>query len=170
MTQQIDVKRSVLKHFLATLAYRTQKAVRGAPATYADFRIAASARTPHEIILHMTGVLLYALTFFGEEIDTWPDKLSSLDDEVGRFHETLKRLGKHLDTGTQLHDLTLERMLQGQLSDAMTHVGQLMMLRRLAGSPVLGENFIMAAIDPGNLGPDQPDPVSPDTRMYEPDE
>jgi hypothetical protein len=55
-----------------------------------------------------------------------------------------------------------ERLLQGPFSDAMTHAGQLAMLRRLAGSPVPPENFIVAAIDPDHFGPHQPDPTSPD--------
>jgi hypothetical protein len=61
-----------------------------------------------------------------------------------------------------LGDMTAPRLLQGPFSDAMTHAGQLAMLRRLAGSPVAPENFIVAAIDAENAGPDQAQPVSPD--------
>jgi hypothetical protein len=146
---------------MAALAYRTQKALREAPESFADFAAAPGVRTPHELIRHMTGVLGYARTFFiGGK---WrPQKLPSFQEEILRFHELLKSLGQHLDDGTPFEGTTPERMLQGPFSDAMTHAGQLAMLRRLHGSPVPAENFVVADIDASNLGPDQPDPVSPD--------
>ncbi|MFQ5890584.1 MAG: DinB family protein [Gemmatimonadota bacterium] len=162
----MDDKRLLLKHFLASIAYRTQKALREAPPEYATFRVAPKVRTPHELLLHMTSVLGYARTFFVG--GTWrPKKLDSFEAEVRRFHEILEDLGRHLDAGTPFRDTTPERMLQGPFADAMTHAGQLAMLRRLAGSPVPPENFIMAAIDPRNLGPDQPPPVNPDEEWPE---
>lgn len=157
----MDTKRQLLRHFLAALAYRTQKALRGAPESFADFEPGQGVRTPHEILRHMTGVLLYALSFL-ETVDSRPEKCPTLADEAQRFHQTLERLGKHLDEGTPFGERTPERVLQGPFADAMTHAGQLTMLRRLAGSPVQGENFVKAAIDPQNLSSDQPDPVSPD--------
>ena len=158
----------MLKHYLAALAYRTQKALRGAPDTFADFRAKPGVRTPHEIVLHMTGVIGYARTFFtGGE---WhPERMNSFKEEILRFHELLEDLGRFLDDDTPFVNTTPERMLQGPLSDAMTHAGQLIMLRRLFGNPVPPENFIMADIDPENLGPDQPAPVSPDKKWVEPD-
>jgi hypothetical protein len=75
----------------------------------------------------------------------------------------LQELARHLETGTALRGgMTTERLLQGPFADAMTHAGQLAMLRRLAGSPVPPENFIVAEIDPARLGPDQAEPRSPD--------
>ena len=157
----MDDKREVLRHFLAALAYRTQKALRGAPESYAQFRAAPGVRTPHELLRHMTSVLGYARTFFtGGE---WrPDLLESFDDETHRFHELLGDLRRHLEAETPMQGTTPERMLQGPFADAMTHAGQLAMLRRLAGSPIPPENFIEADIDGENVGRDQPEPVSPD--------
>lgn len=153
--------RKLLRHFLAALAYRTQKALRDAPESFADFEAAPGVKTPHELIRHMTGVLGYARTFF--EGERWrPEKLPTLRAEVMRFHELLESLGRHLDDGTPFNGTTPERMLQGPFSDAMTHAGQLAMLRRMHGSPIPAENFVKADIDASNLGPDQPDPVSPD--------
>lgn len=157
----MDIKRQMLRHFLATLAYRTQKALRGAPESFADFRLGNGARSPHEILRHMTGVLLYALSFF-ESVDSRPKKCPTMAEEVQRFHETLERLGKHLDEGTSFGKRTPEQVLQGPFADAMTHAGQLIMLRRLSGSAIRGENFVIAAIDPQNLSSDQPKPISPD--------
>jgi hypothetical protein len=163
----MDMKRQMLRHYLAALAYRTQKALRGAPELFADFRAKAGVRTPHELVFHMTGVMGYARTFFiGGE---WrPEKMPAFQEEILRFHETLEDLGHHLNIETPFHETTAEKMLQGPFSDAMTHAGQLAMLRRLYGDPVPPENFIMADINPRNLGPDQPDPVSPDEKWEEP--
>lgn len=157
----IDDKRYMLRHFLAALAYRTQKALRGAPEGFAEFRPGNDVRAPAELLRHMTSVLGYARTFFiGGSY--WPDPLPTFRDEIERFHEMLESLREHLESGTPLTGLTEEQLLQGQFSDAMTHAGQLAMLRRLYGAPVHAENFIHAAISPENLSSDQPDPVAPD--------
>ena len=157
----MDDKRHMLRHFLAALAYRTQKALRGAPAGFADFQAGNDVRTPKELLRHMTSVLGYARTFFiGGEYR--PEPLPTFQDEIERFHEMLADLKKHLEAGTPLVELTEERLLQGQFSDAMTHAGQLAMLRRLYGKPVHAENFIHAKISHENLTPDQAEPVAPD--------
>jgi hypothetical protein len=157
----VDGERALLRHFLAALAYRTQKALRGAPPEFAAFRAGPDVRTPAELVRHMTSVLGYARTHFrGGRY--WPDPLPSLDAEVARFHAMLEDLARHLEAGDALDGTTPARLLQGPLADAMTHAGQLAMLRRLAGSPVPPENFIVAAIDPDNLSPAQPPPASPD--------
>ncbi len=164
--RRMDEKYALLRHFLAALAYRTQKALREAPASFGDFRTASSVRTPAELVRHMTSVLGYARTFFiGGSYGHEP--LPTLADEVVRFHTMLEALAGHLRRGAPLQGTTPEQLLQGPFADAMTHVGQLAMLRRLAGSPVPPENFIVAAIDPANLGPDQPPPVSPDRQWPE---
>jgi hypothetical protein len=157
----MDDKRALLRHFLAAIAYRTQKALRGAPASFAAFRAAPQVRTPHELVGHMNSVLGYARTFFiGGEYR--PTLLPDFEAEVLRFHSTLADLSRHLEEGTLLKGTTTEKLLQGPFSDAMTHAGQLAMLRRLAGSPVAPENFIVARIDSANVGPHQADPASPD--------
>lgn len=117
-------------------------------------------RTPSDLVRHMTSVLGYAQTFFeGGRYRAEP--LSDLGAEVARFHAMLEALSQHLAAGSELRDFTEDQLLQGPFADAMTHVGQLAVLRRLAGSPIPPENFIEAAVDPANLGPDQPEPVSP---------
>jgi hypothetical protein len=109
----------------------------------------------------MTSVLGYARTFFiGGSY--WPEPLPTFEDEIARFHDMLGALRELLETDAPLDGLTEEQLLQGQFSDAMTHAGQLAMLRRLHGDPVRSENFIHAAISPENLTSDQPDPVAPD--------
>jgi hypothetical protein len=160
-------KQKLLRHFLAALAYRTQKALRGAPADFGTFQAGNEIRTPAELVRHMTGVLGYARTFF---IDGQykADPLPSLYEEIIRFHNMLEELGRHIEAGTPLlHHMSEERLLQGPFSDAMTHAGQLAMLRRLANVPVHPENFVFAEINAERLGADQADPAKPDENWPE---
>jgi hypothetical protein len=154
-------ERALLRHFLAGLAYRTQKALRGAPEDFSEFRAPHLVRTPHELVRHMDSVLGYARTFLIGGAYR-PPVLPGFAETVAHFHETLADLARLLEAGTEFQGITAEVLLQGPLSDAMTHVGQLAMLRRLAGTPVPPENFVFAAISPSNLGPDQPLPARPD--------
>jgi hypothetical protein len=94
--------------------------------------------------------------------------MPTFEEEVERFHQTLEELGHQIDSGKEPRDTTLERLLQGPVSDAMTHVGQIAMLRGLFGSPVPGEGFMLADIDPYNLSSKQRDPVSPDKKPIKP--
>jgi len=163
----MEARRKLLNHFLAALAYRTQKALRDAPQDFGSFRAREGVRTPAELVRHMTSVLGYARTnFVGRSY--WPEPLESLNEEIERFHEMLGLLAQHLRNGDELLEgMTEERLLQGPFSDAMTHAGQLALLRRLAGAPVPPENFIVAEIAPDRLGPDQAKPVSPDKEWPE---
>jgi hypothetical protein len=159
-------KRTMLRHFLATVAYRTQKALRGAPVSFGTFQAGQQVCTPADLVRHMTSVLGYARTFFvGGRYRAEP--LPDFTAEVTRLHAMLEDLARHLEAGTELRGTTEERLLQGPFADAMTHAGQLAMLRRLAGSPVPPENFIDAAVDSANLGPIRAEPVSPDATWPE---
>ncbi len=160
-------KRGLLRHFLAALAYRTQKALRDAPAEFGDFRAADEVRSPVELVRHMTSVLGYARTFFiGGQYR--PEPLPSLNEEIIRFHDMLEELARHIEAGTPLlQEISPEQLLQGPFSDAMTHAGQLAMLRRLAGIPVPPENFIFANIEPERLGVEQAEPLRPDEKWAE---
>ena len=157
--------RRLLRHFLAAIAYRTQKALRGAPAEFGNFRCAPGVRTPHQLLRHMSGVLGYARTMFhgnGRRATTLP----GFEDEIARFHEQLRLLGQDIEAA-DFDRVTPERLLQGPLADVMTHAGQLAMLRRLSGSPIPPENFFVAEIDATNMGTDQPAPASPDVDWYD---
>jgi hypothetical protein len=116
-------KGALLRHFLGALAYRTRKALRDAPADFGWFLAADGVRTPSQLIRHMTGVLGHARTFYVGGIYR-PDDLPSLEEEVRRFDGMLRELAEHIEAGTELLDgMTPERLLQGPLSDAMTHAG-----------------------------------------------
>jgi len=157
----VDDKSDMLRHFLAALAYRTQKALRGAPDDFADFAPGNGARTPRELVRHMASVLVYARSLFGEE-SYWPQALPAFQDEIDRFHGVLGAVADHLEAGALFVTYSPEHLLQGPLADAMAHAGQLAMLRRLHGVPIPPEDFLDARVDPANLGPDQPPPESPE--------
>jgi hypothetical protein len=154
-------KRQMLRHFLAALAYRAGKALNGAPPDFAVFQAGNKTRTPHELICHMRSVLGYARTFFIGGVYPWP-RPDEWQRDIEAFYEMLADLSERLAKDLALDGITEEQLLQGPFSDAMTHAGQLAMLRRLHGSPVPPENFIVAAIDTENVGPSQPAPTSPD--------
>jgi len=158
----MDDKREMLRHFLGALAYRTQKALRGCPPEFGEFSAGNKTRTPAELVRHMTSVLGYSRTFFiGGRY--WPEPLPTIEEEIQRFHEMLALLSEHLKNGDALlEEMTPERLLQGPYSDAMSHAGQLALLRRLFGDPVPPENFIVAEISSDNLTAEQPAPVSLD--------
>lgn len=154
--------RRMLRHFLAALAYRTQKALRGAPDDFADFRAGTNVRTPKELVWHMTSVIGYARTMLhGGTFD--PPAVPTFAAEVERFHETLEALRDDFGNPALTPTISDQQFLQGPLADAMTHAGQLALLRRLAGSPVASENFIFASIDAANVGASQSEPVAPDS-------
>ncbi|HEY3285612.1 MAG TPA: hypothetical protein VGJ96_00665 [Gemmatimonadaceae bacterium] len=153
--------RRLLQHFLAALAYRTQKALRDAPDGFGEFRAGPNVRTPHELLWHMSGLVGYARTFLrGGEYA--PPRVPTISDEVERFHALLAALSADLADARLTSRITDEQLLQGPLADAMTHAGQLALLRRLSGYPVPSENFIHAAIRSDNLGASQPAPAAPD--------
>jgi hypothetical protein len=161
----VSDKREMLRHFLAAIAYRTQKALRDAPENFGEFRAGRDVRTPTELVRHMTSVLGYARTYFvGGEYR--PEPLPTLAAEVERFHNMLMEVSAHL-RDSQLVGIQPEQLLQGPFADVMTHAGQLAMLRRLAGIPVPPENFILADITPERLGQNQAMPRSPDREWPE---
>ena len=157
----MNESRKFLQHFLAALAYRTQKAVRDAPPGFAEFAAGNKVRTPHQLVWHMTGLMGYARTYFhGGEFR--PYALDTFAQEVERFHQTLTLLARDFGDASLTARISDQQFLQGPLADAMTHAGQLAMLRRLHGDPVPSENFIFAKISTDNLSADQPEPAAPD--------
>jgi hypothetical protein len=149
-----DDKRELLRHTIATLAYRGGKALRGAPPSFAAFRAGDKTRTPVEILAHIGDLLDWALHMLrGQQVwkDSQPD---AWETQVARFFEALSRLDNYLASDEPLASAP-EKLFQAPIADALTHVGQISMLRRLAGSPVKGENYFKADIVAGRTGPDQ---------------
>ena len=150
--------RELLRHTIATLAYRGGKAMRGAPAGFSDFAVkegsAVGSRTAGAILAHVGDLLDWALSVAGGA-ETWHDsKPQTWDADVARFFGGLTKLDAYLASSAPLA-CSIEQLFQGPIADSLTHVGQIALLRRLAGSPVRGENYMRADIVAGRVGPEQ---------------
>lgn len=152
-----DAQRELLRHTLATLAYRGCKAVRNAPAGFADFHSGTGLRTPGEILAHMGDLFDWASSIaMGQQ--TWSNsKPLPWEQEVERFFSSLTKFDQYL-ASDQPVQAPLEKLFQGPIADALSHVGQIAILRRVAGAPVKGENYYIADIEAGRVGADQAAP------------
>ncbi|HET8679808.1 MAG TPA: hypothetical protein VFM39_06780 [bacterium] len=148
------VKREFLRHTVATLAYRGGKVVRGAPDGFGTVRASETGRSAVEIVAHLGDLLVWALGLARGQ-QKWPDETpQSWDLQVDRFFEGLRRLDELLASDEPLGNPP-EKLFQGPIADAINHVGQIAVLRRIAGSPVRGENYFKAEIAVGRVGPEQ---------------
>ena len=152
-----DTKREMLRHTVATLAYRGGKAVRGAPEGFAGFSGCEGLRTPVQILAHVGDLLDWALSMARGE-QRWSDsKPLAWEEEVARFFKGLEEFDAYLASDAPLA-VAAEGLFQGPVADALTHVGQLALLRRMAGAPVRGENYFRAEIGAGRVGAEQAAP------------
>ena len=149
-----ESERQLLRHAVATLAYRAAKALRTAPESFGVFRVGGVTRTPAQILAHIGDLLDWALALATGQ-PAWHDSAPQpWDQEVARFFEALRRLDEHLASSERLGE-SERKLFQAPIADALTHVGQISMLRRLAGAPVKGESYLKADIVAGRVGPDQ---------------
>ena len=157
MRSNSDPKRELLRHALATLAYRGGKAMHNAPANFADYRCSETSRTPEQILAHIGDLLDWGLSIARGK-QTWRDSgVQNWNQDVERFFSGLKAFDDFLASDHPL-DAAPEKLLQGPIADALTHVGQIAMLRRMAGAPVKGESYFAAEIVPGRVGREQTAP------------
>lgn len=148
----------MLRHIVATLAYRGGKTLRGAPAEFAAFRAAPGTRAPAEILAHLGDLLDWALRLADGNHEWRDSPPRPWEQDVARFFAALEALDRRLASGAPL-GVAAEKLFQGPLADALTHTGQIAMLRRMAGSPVRGENYFRAEIVAGRVGAEQAPPV-----------
>jgi len=153
----MDEKRAFLRHAVATVAYRGGKAVRGAPDSFASYSPDGSPRTAGKILAHVGDLYDWALTQ-AQGSEAWKDSEPlPWAREVERFHATLQQFDDYLASDAPLA-ATVEKLFQGAIADSLTHIGQLAMLRRLAGTKIKGENYSRADIVVGRVGSDQAAP------------
>jgi hypothetical protein len=150
-------ERALLRHTVATLAYRGGKAVREAPAAFAAFKAGSATRTPVEILAHIGDLLDWAVSLAEGQQKWASDAPQAWEAEAARFFDGLARFDAVLAKGAPL-GCPEERLFQGPVADALTHVGQINLLRGLFGAPVKGENYFKADIAGGRVGADQPPP------------
>lgn len=152
-----DPTRQLLRHMLATVAYRGGKALRGAPDSFATFHIGDKTRTPAQILAHMGDLFDWALSI-AQGKQAWKDSAPlPWNAEVERFFAAIQKFDDYLASPEPLH-ASAEGLFQAPVADALNHIGQIAMLRRLAGSPILGENYFKADIVAGRVGPEQSTP------------
>jgi hypothetical protein len=152
-----ESKNALLRHTVATLAYRGGKALRGAPPEFAAYRVAPGTRAPGEILAHICDLLDWGRAL-ADGKHVWHNSVpQAWDADVARFFTALEAFDTRLASGAPLGS-PCESLFQGPIADAFTHIGQISMLRRLAGSPVRGENYFKAEIAAGRVGPEQAKP------------
>ena len=152
-----DDARTLLRHTLATVAYRGGKAVRNAPAGFAEFKPGESSRTAGQILAHIGDLYDWALTM-ADGPQRWNNSTPlPWDDECARFFAALNRFDERLSSEKPLA-CTIEQLFQGPVADSLAHIGQVAMLRRLAGVPVRAENYAKADIAAGRVGAQQTPP------------
>jgi hypothetical protein len=149
-----DDARDLLRHTLATIAYRGAKALRDAPGSFGQYSAGDSARTPVQILAHIGDLFDWALSL-AQGAQRWHDSKPLVwNAEVERFFAAVNNFDAYLGSGQPLHE-TPAKLFQGPVADALSHVGQIAMLRRLAGTPIRGENYHQAEIVAGRVGSEQ---------------
>lgn len=143
-----DPKRELLRHMVATVVFRGRIAIADAPPDFAEFRVTPETRSPVEILAHIGDLLVGTRIFLqGGYIELGSDPLS-WNEETQRFFAAAKELDAFLASDTP-PALPVERFVQGPVGDALTHVGQIVLLRRIAGTPIRPEPYFTADIVPG---------------------
>jgi hypothetical protein len=157
MATNVNPDIHMVRHALATVVYRGAKTFRDAPAGFDLFRVNETSRAPVEIVAHMGDLFDWALSI-AKGTEVWHSSPSQAwKEEITRFYASIKEFDAFL-ADSPLIACPLERLFQGPIADAMTHVGQLAMLRHLFGSPIRGENYFRADIKAGQIGPEQTSP------------
>ena len=153
----MDEKRGLLRHTVATVAYRGGKAARGAPASFAAFSGDSSDRTAAKILAHLGDLYDWALSQ-ATGAEAWHDSTPlEWDREVERFFAALQRFDDYLASDAPLA-VTPEKLFQGAIADSLTHIGQIAILRRLGGARMKSENYSKADIVSGRVGQEQAAP------------
>jgi hypothetical protein len=157
-TPALDTPRAILRHLLATLAYRASKVLRDVPPGFGDVIVGASARRPVRIVAHMADLMAWGITLARGDYIWKAEGSDDWDAEVERFFTGLASLDRELGSDAPFAG-SAEKLIQGPLADAFTHVGQLAMIRGMAGAPVRPESYARAQITVGRVGLDQAPPV-----------
>lgn len=157
MNDTTRIQIEMLRHCVATVAYRGAKAIRGAPDEFASFRAAGDVRTPAQILAHIGDLYDWALSLArGKQV--WNNSVPlPWQRESERFHTALKAFDSYLASANSI-SCSAQELFQGPIADSLTHVGQLTILRRLAGAPIRAENYARAEISAGRVGSEQSPP------------
>jgi hypothetical protein len=163
-TSEMHTSSSLLRHLVGTLAYRAAKAVRDVPADFASASFGPATRRPVLIVAHLADLMSWAITMTQDDVRWKAEGTDDWNTEVNRFFAGLFILDRMLEERS-LADTVVEQLIQGPLADALTHVGQLALLRGMAGYPLKPESFARAEIVRGRVGLEQ----APARREFEGD-
>lgn len=153
--QSLDAgKREMLRHTLATVAYRGRKVLTGAPTGFSMFGVGETSRTPGQILAHICDLYDWAIWLARGEHKYAESEPGNWDADIARFFAALAKLDQYLASDAPL-GRTPEILFQGPIADSLTHLGQIAFLRRIAGAPVKGESYARATITVGRVGEDQ---------------
>ena len=151
--------RLLLRHSLAIIAYRGGKQIRTAPPEFWVYDT-GDAKTPLHILSHISDLIHWALTLASGQGQGQNRTPGTPKQEIERFHSSLAELDAFLGSSAPIM-AEIPRLLAGPIADSLTHIGQLAILRRMSGSPTIGENYYTADIVTGHVGPEQSPPVKP---------
>jgi hypothetical protein len=154
-TPMSDRDRALLRHMVATIAYRGGKALRAAPPGFGDFSAPGVLNTPGVLLAHIVDLLEWARRYCSGDEDAYTiSEPTTWDGDITRFYAALDGLDRAAQTPAPI-PASLEQLFQAPIADALTHIGQIALLRRMAGAPVLGESYRKAEIVAGRIGPEQ---------------
>jgi hypothetical protein len=156
-TKTATTSRELLRHTLATVAYRAGKALRGAPESFAGYKASPDGRTPAQILAHIGDLYDWVLSLCKGKLEWHDSNPLPWPQEVQRFFQALQAVEDYLASDQPL-GCPPEKLFQGGIADSLTHVGQINILRRIAGCPVRGENYFLADIVAGRVGEQQTAP------------
>ena len=155
-----DPARTLLRHTIATVAYRGNKACADCDASFGEYRADATSRTPVEILAHIGDLYDWALSI-ARGAQKWNNaKPLAWDDERARFFASLKAFDDFLASDEPIA-APMEQLFQGPIADSLTHIGQIAMLRRMSGAKMNGENYFKAEVVTGRVGAEQAKPKQP---------
>jgi len=163
-SSEIDVSRALLRHFVATLTYRAAKVLRDVPSEFGGTTFGSSTRTPVLIVAHLADLMSWAVRLTRGEFSWKAEGSDDWNTEVTRFFDGLAALDAALASDDSLRgpvEQPVEKLIQGPLADALTHVGQLAMLRGMAGAPIRPESYARADIVVGRISLEQTPPRAP---------
>ena len=151
------MSKEFLRHTVATLAYRAGKTLRDVGDDFGSYKAGPTIRTPAEILAHMGDLLDWALSIARGKQEWNNGSALPWAEGVARFHAALEAFDQYLASDAPI-GTPVEKIFQGAIADSLTHTGQLAMLRRMSGHPIKGENYYLAGIAAGRVGPDQAPP------------
>ena len=144
----------LLRHTVATLAYRAEKVLRAFPLDVVETRVSPGTRTPLELLSHLGDLMRWAEGLARGENRWQAVPAPSWAEASERFYRGLSALDSAIAAASP-DEARVQQVFQGPIADALTHVGQLAMLRGMLGCPVRPESYARAEIRVGVVGRDQ---------------